>query len=54
MEVEIKIRNDLTYDEFCEESEENSIKEFSNAFSSIEIYGIKDGKKKKYFERETA
>ena len=53
MEVEIKIRNDLTYDEFCEESEENSIKEFSNAFSSIEIYGILDGKKKKYFERET-
>lgn len=54
MEVEIKIRNDLTYDEYCEEVEESSTKEYSNAFSSIEIYGIKDGKKKKYFERETA
>lgn len=54
MEVEIKIRNDLTYGEYCEEVEESSAKEFSNAFSSIEIYGIKDGKKKKYFEKETA
>lgn len=54
MEVEIKIRNDLTYDEYCEEAEESSTEEFSNAFSSIEIYGIKDGKKKKYFESETA
>lgn len=54
MEVEIKIRNDLTYDEYCEETQESSTEEFPNAFSSIEIYGIKDGKKKKYFESETA
>ncbi len=54
IEVEIKIRNDLTYDEYCEEVEEGFTKEFSNAFSSIEIYGIKDGKKKKFFEEETA
>ena len=54
VEVEIKIRNDLTYDEFCEEVDVSYIKEFSNAFSSIEIYGIKEGKKKKYFEEETA
>ena len=54
MEVEIKIRNDLTYDEYCEEVEGNEVNEFSNAFSCIEIYGIKDGKKKKFFDEETA
>ena len=54
MEVEIKIRNDLTYDEYCIETEKNHSKEYSNAFSSIEIYGIIDGKKKKVFEEETA
>lgn len=53
LEVEIKIRNDLTYDEFCEEVDERYTKEFSNAFSSIAICGIKEGKKKKYFEEET-
>lgn len=53
LEVEIKIRNNLTYDEFCEEVDERYTKEFSNAFSSIAIYGIKEGKKKKYFEEET-
>ena len=48
-----KIRNDLTYDEFCEEVDECYIKEYSNAFSSIEIYriiayseGRKEGRKK--------
>ena len=53
-EVEIRIRNDLTYNEYCEEVNENSVEEFSNAFSSIEIYAVKDGKKKKCFEEETA
>lgn len=54
MEVEIKIRNDLSYGEYCKTIDETSTKEFSNAFSSIEIYGIKDSKKKKYFEEETS
>ena len=53
-EVEIRIRNDLTYNEYCEEVNENSVEEFSNAFSSIKIYAVKDGKKKKCFEEETA
>ena len=53
-EVEIRIRKDLTYNEYCEEVNENSVEEFSNAFSSIEIYAVKDGKKKKCFEEETA
>ncbi len=54
MEVEIKIRNELTYKEFCEETGKSSINEYANAFSEIEIYEIKDGKKKKIFEEETA
>ena len=52
--MEIRIRKDLTYNEYCEEVNENSVEEFSNAFSSIEIYAVKDGKKKKCFEEETA
>lgn len=54
MEVEIKIRNDLSYDEYYNEVEGNFINDFSNAFSNIEIYGIIKGKKKKIFEEETA
>lgn len=54
MEVEIKLRYDLTYKEYCEEAGEKFSKEFSNAFSNIEIYGIINGKKKKFFEEETA
>ena len=44
----------MTYNEYCEEVNENSVEEFSNAFSNIEIYAVKDGKKKKCFEEETA
>lgn len=54
MEVEIKIRNDLTYDEFCEEVADKFSKEYPNAFSSIEVYVIMNGKKKKVFEEETS
>ena len=58
MKVEIKIRNESTYDEYAEDikeiPKEPTKEEFSNAFSNIEIYGIKNGKKKKYFEAETA
>lgn len=54
MEVEITIRNDLTYDEYCEEVEKNLANEYAHAFSGIEIYGIINGVKKRFFEEETA
>lgn len=54
MEVEIKLRYDLSYNEYCKETGGTNLTDFTNSFSSIEIYGIINGNKKKIFEEETA
>lgn len=54
MGVEIKLQNDLTYEEYCEEVGKEFADEYQNAFSSITIYGIINKTKKIFFEEETA
>lgn len=52
--IEIKVINDLSYNEFLECTQDNfNEKEYSNAFSTIIIYAITNNKRKKIFEEET-
>lgn len=52
-EIIVDIRNSLSYEEFVEEFGE-SIEKYSNAFESIDIYTITNGRKKDFFGEETA
>lgn len=52
-EVVVVVRNSLSLDEFAEEFGRDSEK-YSNAFESIEIYTVDNGKKRTFFEEETA
>lgn len=51
--VIVMVRNDLSYDEFSEEFGD-SMEKYANAFESIDIYTMINGRKKKFFEEETA
>lgn len=53
-QIRIRIINDLSYDEFVEEKVNGTLEEFSNAYTSIEIFSVNRNKKKKVFEEETA
>lgn len=54
VEVEIKIINDLTADECFEALEENDSYDISNAFTNIQIFTMRDGKRKEIFSEETS
>lgn len=54
-EMQIKILNDLTMEEFKETIEKNiETDEYSNLFSYIGVYKVINGRKTIYFEEETA
>lgn len=52
-EIIVLVRNSLPYEEFIEEFDDN-LEKYSNAFESIEIYTLQNGRKRKFFEEETA
>lgn len=52
-EIIVNIRTDISYEEFAEEFGENK-EMYSNAFESIDIYTINSGRKKLFFDEETA
>ena len=52
-EIVVDIRSTLSYEEFVEDFGED-IEKYSNAFESIDIYITTNGRKKSFFEEETA
>lgn len=55
VEISVKIINDLIYQEFIDSVGDGfNQDDYSNAFSSIDIYAIKNGKKVRIFSSETA
>lgn len=52
-EIIVVVRNDLSYNEFSKEFGE-SMEKYSHSFESIEIYTMINGRKKRFFEEETA
>lgn len=53
-EILVKIRNDLSIEEYIETMKGTFMERYSEAFSDISIYSITDGRKKLIFEEETA
>ena len=53
-EILVKIRNDLSFEEYVETMAGTLTERYAEAFSDISIYSITDGRKKLIFEEETA
>lgn len=53
-EILVKIRNDLSIEEYIETMKGTFMERYAEAFSDISIYSITDGRKKLIFEEETA